>query len=358
MLDGSLALSSMIVAGTRLRQIVEHGEHAVVRLVGRDRRRSSPRCRWRSCRNCRPAATVASMPALSKPKVPYSGLGAAGAGVGRPELRAAAAATSVATRCATGKRGARREQRQSRCFMCSNPSGNLLDRRALPRARGAVGPICGRPTSAIRQATPRYPANAQDGADHAQAGDHRRRGVGQQPGHPAADACVGRSEDFEASSGRRGIPAGCRRSRPPRGRTASSPGWTGRSSPRRSATLPRSAMQTSAAPTIWRPGTIRKMPTNRPMATPRGTERRVKRHRSDCADALAERPQPAAVLDFLAGGRVPCHEPADDGREISHATSSVAPARASSRAPSPSRACRAPSCPGRAQARLSLVPSN
>jgi hypothetical protein len=57
------------------------------------------------------------------------------------------------------------------------------------------------------------------------------------------------------------------------------------------ATLPRSAMQARAAPTICKPGTIRKMPTNKPIATPRGTERRVKRHRSDSRMRVTERPQ-------------------------------------------------------------------
>src|SRR5215210_3536436 len=58
-------------------------------------------------------------------------------------------------------------------------------------------------------------------------------------------------------------------------------------------TLPRSGIQISAAPTIWSPGTIRNIPTNRPIATPRGTERRVKRHRSElrmrCPNGLNQR---------------------------------------------------------------------
>ncbi len=44
--------------------------------------------------------------------------------------------------------------------------------------------------------------------------------------------------------------------------------------------LPRHGTHISAAPTIWIPGIIAKMPTSRPIATPRGTERRVKRHSS------------------------------------------------------------------------------
>src|SRR3990170_203240 len=45
--------------------------------------------------------------------------------------------------------------------------------------------------------------------------------------------------------------------------------------------LARNGAESRAAPTTWTPGTIRKIPTNRPTATPRGTERRVKRHSSE-----------------------------------------------------------------------------
>ena len=70
--------------------------------------------------------------------------------------------------------------------------------------------------------------------------------------------------------------------------------------------LARIGIDSSAAPTICSPGIIRKMPMNRPANTPRGTDRRVKRHSSERADALAERPQPAAfehlVLASARGG--------------------------------------------------------
>ena len=56
------------------RQIVEHGEHAVVRLVGRDRRVLRPGAVGNR-RNRRPGWTLGSMPAVSKPKVPICGLG-------------------------------------------------------------------------------------------------------------------------------------------------------------------------------------------------------------------------------------------------------------------------------------------
>src|SRR5690606_3479203 len=44
--------------------------------------------------------------------------------------------------------------------------------------------------------------------------------------------------------------------------------------------LPRLGTHISAAPIIWIPGISAKIPTSRPAATPRGTERRVKRHSS------------------------------------------------------------------------------
>ncbi len=44
--------------------------------------------------------------------------------------------------------------------------------------------------------------------------------------------------------------------------------------------LPRNGMHKSAEPMIWSPGIMTKIPTSRPMATPRGTERRVKRQNS------------------------------------------------------------------------------
>src|SRR6478735_529286 len=45
--------------------------------------------------------------------------------------------------------------------------------------------------------------------------------------------------------------------------------------------LARKGTASNAAPTICSPGTMRKMPTNRPTATPAGTDRRVTRHSSE-----------------------------------------------------------------------------
>src|ERR1044072_6950170 len=45
--------------------------------------------------------------------------------------------------------------------------------------------------------------------------------------------------------------------------------------------LPRTGTQNKAAPMIWTPGIRKKTPTNSPIATPRGTDRRVKRQNSE-----------------------------------------------------------------------------
>src|SRR5207253_5281470 len=54
--------------------------------------------------------------------------------------------------------------------------------------------------------------------------------------------------------------------------------------------LPRTGRQKSAAPMICTPGIRKKTPTNSPMATPRGTERRVKRQYSLCRTRGPSRP--------------------------------------------------------------------
>ena len=139
--------------GPALRQIVEQGEHAVVRLVGRDR--SGPR----------PGAVRVGVEIVTRsngrihPRLVEAERADLGLGSGR---RFGSRRSGLFDRrrrdigcrgSATGERGARRENGNQ--FLHVFDPLRKYPRPARPPAqRNGVGPICDRPTSAIRRATP------------------------------------------------------------------------------------------------------------------------------------------------------------------------------------------------------------
>ena len=224
----------MIAAGPALRQIVEHGEHAVVRLVGRDRRGPAPRCRSRRCRNCRPAATLASIPALSKPNVPISGLGAAGASAAGGAVSSTGGGGISAAGVAQPASAVPAARTAINFFMSSIPSGNLFDLRALPRSVAPLAPFVADPPAPSDE---RHPISCErdDRGDHGKPGDHRRSRIGEaarlSQRHTLAWVVASTCKVVRSASEAH---AGCRRSLPQPGRRAWWPGWTGRSWRRRS----------------------------------------------------------------------------------------------------------------------------
>ncbi len=72
--------------------------------------------------------------------------------------------------------------------------------------------------------------------------------------------------------------------------------------------LARKGSASSAAPAICTPGIIRNMPTNRPSATPRGTDRRVKRHSDGSSTRCATGARMRLRSIDSRVGQLACHQ--------------------------------------------------
>ena len=141
------------VAGALLRQVVELGEHAVVRLVGGDRRVLRPGAVGELVEIVA-RQDARSMPAVSKPKCRSRlGRGRAAAASTLRRSRRLAPAAAPRLRGAAGKRGPG-EQRAIKTDHHVTPHrfASPDDARVSPRLRRAAA-ICARSTSAIRPAT-------------------------------------------------------------------------------------------------------------------------------------------------------------------------------------------------------------
>ena len=140
-----LAASSIMLAGALARQIVQHGEHAEVRLVGRDRRvlrpgavgvsrrnRHPPEC-WCPCPQCRCRRCRRSVSErLESPRPEAPPLRLAAEERRRDEWRNRRVPCS-------------RRERSSNDSLYILPLGNLWSRRALPRGMAAMSPLSSDP---------------------------------------------------------------------------------------------------------------------------------------------------------------------------------------------------------------------
>ena len=282
------------LAGPLLRQIVEHGEHAVVRLVGRDRRvpgpgavgvlveivarqrrsRPCPPCRSRRCRARAWARPAPRQPAARSLRPAAAELRPAG--VAQPASAVLAARTAI------------------RRFMSSLPSGNLLDLRALPRSVTPWPPLAADPPAPSDE---RHDISYQR---HAQP-DH---GTARSPSparHRTAARQASATRLLVAASTCKAARSAWKPIRLPTSIAATRKNGvvTGLDRKVMAAAIGIFAAQRHAdqrGADDLQARHHQEDADEQAEATPRGTERRVKRHRSRCADALAERLQPAAVL--------------------------------------------------------------